>query len=75
MPISCFEAPVPLRGVPMERWFVACLKSDFADQARRARDRGWTVLERDEFHLLPLLDPAYTAKVLLDAGRAVRPRR
>src|SRR4051794_6945831 len=72
MPVSCFEAPVRFRALPAHRVFVECLRSDFADQAQRARDRGWTVLQRDVEHLLPLIDPAYTAKVLIDAGHAVR---
>jgi hypothetical protein len=75
MPVSCFEAPVRFGGLPGHRVFVECLRSDFAAQAQRARDRGWTVLQRDAEHLLPLVDPAYTAKVLLDAADAVRPRR
>jgi hypothetical protein len=75
MPISCFEAPVRVGALPAARWFVECTRSDFADQAARAADRGWTVVRRDAEHLLPLIDPAFTAKVLLEAAKAVRPRR
>ena len=72
MPLSCFEAPVRMEGHDMARWFVHCLRSDFADHAQRARRRGWRVVEIDSGHLLPLVDPATTAKVLLDAAGSVR---
>jgi pimeloyl-ACP methyl ester carboxylesterase len=69
MPISAFEAPVTLRGAPMRRTFIRCLKEpDFAGQAKRARDRGWRVVEVDAYHALPLLDPATTVKLLLEAS-------
>jgi hypothetical protein len=75
MPISAFEAPVPLTGVAAQlpSWFVWCLRSDFADQAARARERGWTVVEVDAVHVLPLVDPGACVEVLLDAARSVRP--
>jgi pimeloyl-ACP methyl ester carboxylesterase len=72
MPLSCFEAPVALRGADVQRWFVHCLRSDFAAQAARARERGWRVVDVDAEHMLPLIDPAFTAKVLIDAGGSVR---
>jgi pimeloyl-ACP methyl ester carboxylesterase len=75
MPISCFEAPVELSGAAagLPSWFVWCRRSDFADQAQLARERGWTVVEVDTDHALPLIDPARCAEVLLDAARSVRP--
>ena len=75
MPISAFEAPVPLTGAAarLPSWFVWCRKSDFADQAARARERGWTVVEVDAAHVLPLVDPGACAEALLDAARSVRP--
>jgi hypothetical protein len=76
MPISAFEAPVSLSGeaATLPSWFVHCLRSDFADQAARARSRGWTVVEVDAMHALPLLDPERCGEVLLEAARSVRPR-
>jgi hypothetical protein len=71
MPISAFEAPIALRGTPMRRTFVRCLQEpDFAGQAERARGRGWRVVEVESFHALPLLDPATTVNVLLEASGA-----
>jgi pimeloyl-ACP methyl ester carboxylesterase len=67
MPVSAFEAPVELSGTATEPpgWFVHCLRSDFADEAERARARGWTVVEVDGFHALPLTDPAACSEILL----------
>lgn len=75
MPLSAFEAPVavPAAWHELPKWFVHCLKSDFASQAERARERGWTVVEVDAVHVLPLVDPARCAEVLLEASRSVRP--
>jgi pimeloyl-ACP methyl ester carboxylesterase len=75
MPVSAFEAPVELLGFAnqLPRWFVHCLRSDFGTQAERARARGWTVVEVDALHALPMLDPARCADVLLDTARSVRP--
>jgi pimeloyl-ACP methyl ester carboxylesterase len=75
MPISAFEAPVALSGAAasLPSWFVWCTRSDFEPQALRARERGWTVVELDAGHALPLLDPARCAEVLLEAARSVRP--
>jgi pimeloyl-ACP methyl ester carboxylesterase len=75
MPLSAFEAPVRYDALPGHRVFVECLRSDFAEQAQRARDRGWTVVAVDAEHVLPLIDPAFTAKVLLDAADSVRAGR
>jgi pimeloyl-ACP methyl ester carboxylesterase len=75
MPVSAFEAPVPVPAAwhALPKWFVHCLRSDFGDQAERARSRGWTVVEVDAVHVLPLLDPGRCAEVLLEASRSVRP--
>jgi pimeloyl-ACP methyl ester carboxylesterase len=75
MPLSAFEAPVRYSGLPECRVFVECLRSDFAAQAARARERGWEVVPVDAEHQLPLIDPAFTAKVLLDAADSVRSGR
>jgi pimeloyl-ACP methyl ester carboxylesterase len=69
MPISAFEAPIALRGLPMRRTFVRCLREpDFARQAERARERGWRVVEVEAFHAVPMLDPATTVKVITEAS-------
>jgi pimeloyl-ACP methyl ester carboxylesterase len=72
MPISAFEAPVAVRGVStLRKTFVRCTREpDFAGQAERARQRGWRVVSVPSFHALPLLDPATTAKLLIDASEA-----
>ena len=76
MPTSAFEAPVSLSGAAarLPSWFVHCLRSDFGSQAARARERGWTVVEVDAMHALPLIDPARCGEVLLEAARSVRAR-
>jgi pimeloyl-ACP methyl ester carboxylesterase len=75
MPVSAFEAPVavPAEVRALPGWFVHCVGEDFAEQAARARERGWTVVEVDGPHALPLVDPATCGEVLLDAARSVRP--
>ena len=75
MPISAFEAPVRLTGraASLPSWFVLCLDGDFASQAERARERGWTVVEVRGPHALPLVDPGRCGEVLLEAARSVRP--
>jgi pimeloyl-ACP methyl ester carboxylesterase len=73
MPLSAFEAPVRLRSPRPPGLFVHCLRSDFASQAQRARERGWEVVEVDAVHVLPLVDPASCAEALLRAGDSVRP--
>ena len=67
MPVSAFDAAVELTGsaAQLPGWFVHCLKSDFADQAARGRARGWTVIEVDGVHALPLADPATCVQILL----------
>jgi pimeloyl-ACP methyl ester carboxylesterase len=67
MPVSAFDAAVELTGTAarLPGWFVHCLRSDFAEQAARARARGWTVVEVDGVHALPLTDPASCVQVLL----------
>jgi pimeloyl-ACP methyl ester carboxylesterase len=75
MPLSAFEAPVaiPPAVAALPSTFVHCLRSDFAGQAARARARGWTVVEVDAVHVLPLVEPATCGDVLLGAARSVRP--
>ena len=75
MPLSAFDAPVVFERLPEHRVFVECLRSDFASQAARARERGWRVVQVDAEHLLPLIDPAFTAEVLLGAADSVRTGR
>lgn len=75
MPLSAFDAPVVYAHLPEHRVFVECLRSDFASQAARARERGWEVVPVDAEHMLPLIDPAFTARVLLDAADSVRAGR
>ena len=67
MPVSAFEAPVELTGASAQvpGVFVHCLRSDFADEAARARARGWSVVDVDAVHALPLTDPAACAEILL----------
>jgi pimeloyl-ACP methyl ester carboxylesterase len=69
MPISAFDAAVELTGpTPLPGWFVHCSKSDFADQAARARARGWTVVEVSGVHALPLVDPETCVRILLEVA-------
>ena len=70
MPISAFEAPVAFAGVDVPRTFVWCTRSDMGEQAARAADRGWRVVEVDAGHWLPLESPALCAALLLDAPTA-----
>ena len=67
MPISAWEAPVRFTPLDVPRTFVLCLRDPMADQAARARERGWTVVEVDRHHELPLEDPELCARLLLDA--------
>ena len=67
MPLSAMEAPVELGALPDRRVFVHCLESDFAAEARRARARGFEVVEVDAGHFWPLDDPQACAAVLLAA--------
>jgi pimeloyl-ACP methyl ester carboxylesterase len=73
MPVSAFDAAVELTGTAakLPAWFVHCLKSDFADQAARARTRGWTVVEVDSVHALPLADPATCVQILLRVAGSI----
>jgi pimeloyl-ACP methyl ester carboxylesterase len=75
MPISAFEAPVSLSGAAarLPSWFVHCVGEDFGGQAQRARARGWTVVEVQGPHALPLVHPARCVEVLIEAARSVRP--
>jgi pimeloyl-ACP methyl ester carboxylesterase len=67
MPISAWEAPVDFSPLDVPRTFVLCLRDPMADQAERAGQRGWTVIEVDDHHELPLRDPELCARLLLDA--------
>jgi pimeloyl-ACP methyl ester carboxylesterase len=73
MPVSAFDAAVELTGTAAQLpgWFVHCLRSDFAAQAARARARGWTVVEVDGVHALPLADPATCAQILLRVAGSI----
>jgi pimeloyl-ACP methyl ester carboxylesterase len=75
MPVSAFEAGVELSGsaTQLPGWFLHCLKSDFAGQAARARARGWTVVEVNGVHALPLVDPATCVQILLRVAGSVSP--
>jgi pimeloyl-ACP methyl ester carboxylesterase len=76
MPVSAFEAAVNTRpAAHLTGWFVHCLRSDFADQAARARARGWTVVEVDGVHALPLTDPGACVDVLRRAAQDRNPGR
>ena len=66
MPISASETRVDFTPLDVRRTFVLCLRDPMADQAERARERGWTVVEVDEHHELPLRDPGLCARLLLD---------
>ena len=69
MPISAFESPIRLTGAVdgLPRTYVLCEKWGMADQATRARQRGWKVVQVEASHGFPLEDPAACAKLLLDA--------
>jgi RimJ/RimL family protein N-acetyltransferase len=74
MPLSAMEAPVTITILPERRVFVHCLASDFAEQADRARARGFGVVEVPGGHMWPLEEPAACAKVLLAAAAPAPPR-
>ncbi len=70
MPLSAFESPVRLTGAVdgLPRTYVLCEEWGMADQATRARQRGWKVIRLEAVgHGLPLEDPAACAKLLLEA--------
>ena len=67
MPISAFDTPVEFSAVDVPHVFVWCARSDMGEQARRARERGWRVVEVDAGHWLPLEGPAVCAGALLGA--------
>jgi RimJ/RimL family protein N-acetyltransferase len=74
MPVSAMEAPVRVGALPERRVFVHCLKSDFAEQAARARARGFAIAEVDAGHLWPIEQPAACAALLLAAAAPPLPR-
>jgi pimeloyl-ACP methyl ester carboxylesterase len=65
MPVTAFDTPVDFEPLDVPRTFVHCLRGDMGAQADRARHRGWSVVEADAGHLLPLEDPALCARLLL----------
>jgi RimJ/RimL family protein N-acetyltransferase len=74
MPVSAMEAAVAVGALPQRRVFVHCLQSDFAEQAQRARARGFAVAEVDAGHLWPIEQPAACAALLLAAAAPPLPR-
>jgi pimeloyl-ACP methyl ester carboxylesterase len=67
MPISAWEAPVEFTPIDVPGTFVLCLRDPMADQAERARARGWRVIEVDEHHELPLRNPELAARLIQDS--------
>lgn len=72
MPITAWETPVRFTPLDVPRTYVLCTRDPMADQAGRARARGWRVVEVDEHHELPLRDPALCVRLL---EQALSPRR
>jgi pimeloyl-ACP methyl ester carboxylesterase len=70
MPLSAFESSVsiPSRVASLPGTFIHCTRSDMADQAARAARRGWTVVEIDASHFLPLTRPARCAELIAAAA-------
>jgi hypothetical protein len=70
MPVSAFEAPVRLTGAAdrLPRLFVHCTRGGMDEQAERARERGWRVVDAQAPHAFPLVDPDRCAALLLDAA-------
>ena len=71
-PLTAQERPVRLAGAAagLPATYVHCVRSDFADQAARARERGFDVVTVDADHHVALEDPGALAAVLLGAARA-----
>jgi pimeloyl-ACP methyl ester carboxylesterase len=67
MPISAFDASVDFAPFTGPRTFIHCTQSDMDDQAARARERGWTVIDVDAGHALPLERPTLCGRLLLDS--------
>ena len=70
MPLSAMESPISLSGAVdrLPRTFVRCTRGGMDEQAVRARERGWRVVEVDAPHALPLVDAARCAELLLAAA-------
>lgn len=70
MPLSAFEAPVSItpRVASLPGTFIHCTRSDMAEQAARARRRGWDVVEVDASHFLPLTRPGHCAELIAAAA-------
>jgi pimeloyl-ACP methyl ester carboxylesterase len=69
MPLSAMESPISLTGAVdrLPRTFVLCERWGMGEQAERALERGWRVVEVDASHAFPLLDPGRCAEILLEA--------
>jgi hypothetical protein len=66
MPLSAFETPVrvPPSVRALRGTFINCTRSDMGDQAERARRAGWTVVEVEAPHFLPLTRAQLCAEVI-----------
>jgi pimeloyl-ACP methyl ester carboxylesterase len=71
-PLAAQERPVRLSGTApgLPATYVHCLRSDFADQAARARERGSALVAVDAGHHVALEDPGALAAVLLRTAPA-----
>jgi pimeloyl-ACP methyl ester carboxylesterase len=70
MPLSAMDSPISLSGEVnrLPRTFVLCERWGMGEQAERALERGWRVVEVDSSHAFPLLRPAECARLLLEAA-------
>jgi pimeloyl-ACP methyl ester carboxylesterase len=71
-PLAAQERPVRLAGAAagLPATYVHCVRSDFAEQAARARERGFAVVTIDAGHHVALEDPGALAAVLLRVAPA-----
>jgi pimeloyl-ACP methyl ester carboxylesterase len=69
-PLSAMETPISLSGAvdSLPRTYVLCSRGGMDEQAERARERGWRVVEVESSHALPLQHPRKCAELLLDAA-------
>jgi pimeloyl-ACP methyl ester carboxylesterase len=72
MPLSAMDTPITLTGAVnrLPRTFVLCRRWGMGEQAERALERGWRIVEVDSSHAFPLLDPGSCAEILLEAASA-----
>jgi pimeloyl-ACP methyl ester carboxylesterase len=70
MPLSAMESPVVLSGAVdrLPRTYVFCSRGGMDEQAPRARERGWTVVEVDASHGFPSEQPRACAELLMAAA-------